>query len=324
MLIGYVIDENNNLKKVILKLRKNLEVGIVWIDIFKPTNAEILWLKNFYDIDIPSSEQVDKIEVMTPFYRERNAYFMTSTLIDKVNNSIAITFILTQECLFTLRYDDSYSLKSFASLLQSTLIATTSISIFTCLIEVFINKIGDILDATGNELDNLIQNVLENPDEDKGRNKAKNYNNIIRNIGYTGNTISKNRESLASINRTLMYLSQIEGLQHVNKREYRSRIKHLEREISSMNEYASFLSQRNYFLLDGTLGMISVEQNIIIKIFTIASVVFMPPTLVASIYGMNFDYMPELETSWGYPIALGMMICSAILPYFFFKKRGWV
>lgn len=325
MLVGYILNKKGEIEKMAFGPRKKSPNKAVWIDVFQPTPEEVIWLKRHYDINIPSSEEVDKIEVMTPFYKEKNAYFMTSTLIDQINNSLAITFILTPECLLTVRYDESYSLQSFASyVLQNPSACLSPSAVLTSLIEIFINKVGDILDATGNEVDNLIQNVLEKPDEEVGVHKQQNYNNVIRSIGYTGNTISKNRESLASINRTLMYFSQIEDSQYVNKRDHRSRLKHLGREITSMTEYASFLSQRNYFLLDGTLGMISVEQNVIIKILTIASVVFMPPTLVAGIYGMNFNYMPELQSQWGYPIALAAIICSAVLPYLFFKKRGWI
>lgn len=323
MLIGYVLNKIGMLEKVHLRSSKK-SVKTIWVDAFQPTVQEVAWLKKCYDINIPSSEEVDKIEVMTPFYKEKNAYFMTATLIDHANNSIAITFILTPDCLFTLRYDDSQSLHNFATYATQNMVPyLTPSTILTALIEIFINKVGDILDVMGNELDRLIQDVLEKPNDEIGR-KPQNYNSIIRSIGYTGNTISKNRESLASVNRTLMYFGQIEDVQYVNKKEHRTRMKHLGREITSMSEYASFLAQRNYFLLDGTLGMISVEQNTIIKILTIASVVFMPPTLVASIYGMNFSYMPELHSEWGYPLALSVIICSAVLPYLFFKKRGWV
>ena len=121
-----------------------------------------------------------------------------------------------------------------------------------------------------------------------------------------------------------IYFSQIDNARYMNKKDSRLRIKHISRQISSLSEYANFLSQRSSFLLDATLGMISVEQNIIIKVFTVAAAVFMPPTLIASIYGMNFDSMPELHLRFGYPMMLLLIIISAILPYLYFKKKGWL
>jgi magnesium transporter len=325
MLIGYTIAKNKSVTKAVLTPKNRSKIrDSVWIDVLQPSPQEKIWLKKRYGIHLPSSAEVDKIEVMTPFYKEKDVYYMTCTIVDQTHTSTPITFILTPQCIFTLRYEDSQNMRNFARYsIQNPNLLCAPHAVFTALIEMIINKIGDILDTTGSELDDLIQSVLEQPPENVGR-KSQNYNNVIRSIGYTGNLISKNRESLASINRALMYFGQIEDAQYINKREQRSKLKHLGREISSMTEYAAFLAQRNYFLLDGTLGMISVEQNIIIKIFTIAAVVFMPPTLIASIYGMNFDFMPELHSTWGYPVALGVMISSAILPYFFFKRKGWI
>jgi magnesium transporter len=324
MLVGYVINKKQKIEKVVLGPKKRSKIHVVWLDVLQPTLEEIKWLKKHYGVHIPSSAEVDKIEVMTPFYKEKDAYYMTCTIMDHKNNNIAITFILTPTCIFTLRYDDSQSIRNFANyVIQNPYICSTPSTALTSLMEILVNKIGDVLGITGNELDLLIQNVLEKPKKDIGR-KPQNYNKIIHSISYTGNMISKNRESLASLNRMLMYFGQIEDTQYVNKREHRIKLKHLGREISAMTEYANFLSQRNYFLLDGTLGMISVEQNVIIKIFTIAAVVFMPPTLIASVYGMNFAHMPELQSAWGYPIALILMISSSALPYLFFKRKGWI
>lgn len=101
-------------------------------------------------------------------------------------------------------------------------------------------------------------------------------------------------------------------------------VKTLARDIRSLSDHASFLSQKITFLLEATLGMINIEQNAIIKIFSVAAVVFLPPTLIASMYGMNFKHMPELEWLVGYPFALVLMVLSAILPYMFFKSRGWL
>ena len=98
----------------------------------------------------------------------------------------------------------------------------------------------------------------------------------------------------------------------------------LQRDAAALSDHATFMSSKINFLLDATLGLINLEQNQIIKIFSVAAVVFLPPTLVASVYGMNFDLMPELHFSFGYPMALLLMVASAVLPYLFFKRKGWL
>ena len=110
----------------------------------------------------------------------------------------------------------------------------------------------------------------------------------------------------------------------VSTPDLRGRIKTLSRDILSLASYGESLSQKITFLLDATLGMINIEQNAIIKIVSVAAVVFLPPTLVASVYGMNFDVMPELKWAYGYPIAIGVMVLAAILPFWWFKRRGWL
>lgn len=131
------------------------------------------------------------------------------------------------------------------------------------------------------------------------------------------------RDSLTSLQRVAGFLTHAATQTKMGK-DTRARIKTLARDVLSLADHATFLSQKISFLLDATLGMISIEQNAIIKIFSVAAVIFLPPTLVASIYGMNFELMPELKWAVGYPFAIGLMIVSAILPYLYFRRRGWL
>ena len=141
-------------------------------------------------------------------------------------------------------------------------------------------------------------------------------------IGRKGDMLTMARESLLTIVR-LTSFHQASG-NSKQARDLRQELKILQRDASALSDHASFLSNKINFLLDATLGLINLEQNQIIKIFSVAAVVFLPPTLVASIYGMNYDIMPELHWSYGYPFALGLMILSAIFPYLFFKRKGWL
>jgi magnesium transporter len=158
------------------------------------------------------------------------------------------------------------------------------------------------------------------------RKKPKNLEELLGKVGEEGDFTSKMRESLVSIGRMVAYMQAIidQMKQARDMKENRARIKILQRDIVSLTDHSTFLSGKISFLLDAVLGMINIEQNGIIKIFSVASVVFLPPTLVASIYGMNFKYMPELELQYGYLLGIALMIMSALLPYWYFKRKGWL
>jgi magnesium transporter len=134
------------------------------------------------------------------------------------------------------------------------------------------------------------------------------------------------RESLVSIGRMGAYMSAVlDAMKQAKEmKDHRARLKILQRDIASLTDHSSFLSSKINFLLDAVLGLINIEQAGIIKIFSVAAVVFLPPTLVASIYGMNFRVMPELEWTYGYPFAIGLMVLSALLPWLYFKRKGWL
>jgi magnesium transporter len=328
MIVVLFRNHNGRAEKKEIRINDPLPENTIWIDLIKPYHEEEKYIEKMLSIEAPTEEEMDKFEVISPFYKENNVHYMTVTILDKASedypDSAAITFILTNKCLITTRYD---KLKSFDYLnLWISRNKEKNFSheyILAAVIDFIVNCCADILEEVGNEIDELLKVVFEKP-SDRKNNSSGFYNDIIRNIGGTGAIISKNRESLVSLNRLIIYFSQIEDAKYMGKKESRIRIKHISREISSLGEYANFLSQRTSFLLDATLGMISVEQNIIIKVFTVAAAVFMPPTLIASIYGMNFKNMPELNFSFGYPLSLLLIITSAIIPYLYFKRKGWL
>ena len=145
---------------------------------------------------------------------------------------------------------------------------------------------------------------------------------LIRQVGADGDLVSKARESLVSLQRILMYVQQTTVV--TLSSDQRNRFKSTLRDVQSLSDHATFLGSKIQFLLDAVLGLINLEQNNIIKIFSVAAVMFLPPTLVASIYGMNFHHMPELDKHWGYPMALVAMIASAVVPYIYFRRKGWL
>jgi len=145
----------------------------------------------------------------------------------------------------------------------------------------------------------------------------------IKDIGIEGNHVSILRESLVSVSRMAIYLNQAVA-QNPHAAALRETLKEISQDLASLADHASFMTSKVNFILDATLGMINIEQNKIIKLFSVAAVVFLPPTLIASIYGMNFEVIPELSWSFGYPLAILLMVVSAILPYTYFKRKGWL
>ena len=188
------------------------------------------------------------------------------------------------------------------------------------LLEAVVDRAADILERIGADVDAISREVFQQGTDAK---RSTDFQSVLSKVGRKGDLCSKARESLVSIGRIATFLMQV-AMDNNWAPEIRARFKTLGRDVHSLTDHASFLASKIAFLMEATLGMIGIEQNAIIKIFSVAAVVFLPPTLIASIYGMNFEHMPELEWSLGYPWALGLMLVSAFLPYWYFKRKGWL
>ena len=188
------------------------------------------------------------------------------------------------------------------------------------LLEATSDRIADILERAEQEVDQLSRGIFTAQPVTAVRPDLR---NVLQQIGRKGDLCSHVRDCLLSLQRLAGFLGHALTQRNADK-ELRGRAKTLGRDGASLGDHASFLSQKITFLLDATLGMIAIEQNNIIKIFSIAAGVFLPPTLIASIYGMNFRVMPELQWSYGYPLAAVLMLVSAVLPLWYFKRRGWL
>lgn len=310
---------------------------ILFWDVFAPTPDEVKLLEDSIAITVPSEQDLGMSEVVRPFYHADQVYYMTITVIyqhesSEYIESAPLAFILSGDSLIMLSHVKLSPLQIFFERTRRDLgIYHDPDLLLTTIIDVLINNVAKTMEEAGNELDVLLKVLFAKEKNLVSTTKAsprKYYDEVIAKIGMIGNVISKTRESLVSINRLILYYDQIEEHKDASqidvRREQRVRLRHLSREIHSLAEYASFLSQRNSFLIDATLGMLSVEQNMIIKMFTVAAAVLMPPTLIASVYGMNFQKMPELTWEFGYPFAILLIIVSALIPYAFFKKKGWL
>ena len=189
------------------------------------------------------------------------------------------------------------------------------------LLDAVVDREADLLERIGLEVDQVSRDIF-NP-EGQGPARSISYQTMLKTIGSKGDLTSKVRESLVSIGRLLLFLAnEAEGMRW--PKDVRLQLISMQRDVQSLSDHATYLSNKTTFLLDALLGVVTLEQNNVIKIFSIAAVVLLPPTLVATVYGMNFKNMPELEWQYGYPLALGMMLIAAVVPYYFFKWKKWM
>jgi magnesium transporter len=277
-------------------------------------------------IDVPMREEMEEIEISSRLYFEDGAAFMTATLpalTDSDDPHLApVTFVLTGERLVTVRYHEPRAFQTLTARARRVAMGChNGETVLIALLEIQVDRLADVLERIGREIAQISQDVFQQRGPKPSR--SSNFQTILEAIGRKGDLTSNIRQCLGSLERMIGFLGQV-TLQSKSDKDLRVRIRTLARDCQSIIDHASFLTQKVTFLLDATLGLINIEQNAIIKIFSVAAVVFLPPTLIASIYGMNFKVMPELAWPFGYPLAVLFMVISAILPFWYFKRRGWL
>jgi magnesium transporter len=307
----------------------------VWLDLVEPTDVEEAAVEAALGIDIPTRGELAEIEASSRLYQEDGAAFMTANLIrrgdDDRPESSPVTFIIKDKQLVTIRYHHPQAFPVYVKqAMKPQTTAMTGWGILISLIEAVVDRGADHLERVSAIVDDTSKQVFDTSfiraQKATKRKKPKNLEQLLGKVGEEGDFTSKMRESLVSLGRMAAFMQAVIDQMKVTKevRENKARIKVVQRDILSLSDYAGYLTGKISFLLDAVLGMISIEQNGIIKIFSIASVVFLPPTLVASMYGMNFQNMPELGWRFGYPTALVLMILSALLPLYYFRRKGWL
>ena len=298
--------------------------GLVWIDLLNPTSHEESALEAQLGVDIPTREEMERLEYSGRLYREDDAVVMTATLPARTDSDdllmAPVAFVVTGGKLVTVRYHEPRVFKTFPQrAAQSNLGCVDGDTVLVALLEATVDRMTDILERAEEEVDAISRSIFRS--EPKGVNRD--LTDTLKLIGRKGDFSSNIDIGLLSVRRLTGFFSQV-LTDRADGKELRGRVKTLDRYLDSLTDHSSFVSQKITFLLDATLGMINIEQSNIIKIFSIAAGVFLPPTLIASIYGMNFSFMPELDWKYGYPIAWAVMLASALLPFWYFKRRGWL
>lgn len=328
MLRAYVREGNRLVSTDLDVSLEAAHTSAVWYSLIDPTREEDKFVEACLGIDIPSRREMQDIEPSARLYSEDGGEFMTITALVEGENQqpvkTPITFVLRNDQLVTVRYADPKPFRLYERFVsRPTQGEIGGERIMIGLLESFIDRLAQLLETTGHGIDQISREVFGNKST-KPTRKTRDLQLLIEQIGKTGDVLTIARESLVSISR-LVSFHQTAGKEDQRiARERRQELRIIQRDAAALSDHAAFLSDKVTFLLDATLGLINLEQNQIIKIFSVAAVVFLPPTLVASVYGMNFDFMPELHWSFGYPFALGLMVLSALLPYLFFKRSGWL
>src|SRR5437868_9568892 len=320
------VPSESSLKKAVVEDLAAVPEHGVWIDLVNPTAAEDKAVERLSGIAIPTREDMQEIEISSRLYIENGARYMTATLMchsdTDMPRTTAVTFILAGHRLVTVRYDTPKPFPLVENkLARACSPNVTGEMVLMELLDAVIDRCADILERCGADIDQVSHDIFEPESERHGH--AKQYSQILIQIGRKGDLTSKVRESLVSIGRVVTFLSAVmEGIKW--SKDMREQLKTMQRDVGSLTDHASYLSNKITFVLDAMLGVVNLEQNNIIKLFSVMAVVLMPPTLIASIYGMNFKIMPELEWPHGYPFALAMMVIAAVLPYMIFKWKRWL
>lgn len=331
MIRFYTQNENGISRRVGVDSLESSADEIVWVDLLTPDVSELQYAEELCGIEMPTQDEMREIEATSRLYTEDGGRFMTTTVLVRVDTDepsmSEITFILKGKRIITIRHSDSYSFRVFSHQLLRTKQITRD-QVFVGLLETIVDRQADVLERFGTDLDALSKKVFSHrhvPKEKKARKEpaTQNLRLMLEELGSIGDLITRQRDCLVNLLRLLTYASNEETID-ANQKTLYSRLRPISRDVNSLSEYASFLSNKINFMLDAVLGLINIEQNEIVKIFTVASVIFMPATLIASIYGMNFEFMPEIHSPYGYFGALAAMVVSIVLPLLFFRMKRFI
>ena len=299
-----------------------------WVDLEEPTDAEEALVERCIRMDVPTESEMAEIEPSSRLYERDGALYMTVSVLYGVQDgdprTAPISFVLTDNRLVTIRYATPKPVRAFAEhARRDPDLVRDAPTALVRMLDAIIDRLADELESVSRDIEE-ISALIFHKEMDERRIPAARLTALLTRIGRTQTLLSKIRYSAVSTIRMLSFLSGANRFHEEGKSDERHHLTSLSADSTSLSEHASFLSDNLQFLLDASLGLISIEQNAAMKLFSWAAVVFLPPTLIAGIFGMNFHYMPELSWHFGYPISLVLMLASAIGPYLYFKKKGWI
>jgi len=292
----------------------SLKKNIAWIDLQDPSQTQIKEIEEFYNINFPTRQQQEEIEISSRYLENSGIIKINSTFVNIVPNNgkleeHEISFIITEQTLFTLRYFDSRVIsETVKKIKQFPTVFINPAKIFIAILEARTDFDADLIELISRFVADISRKITFDRKLDE---------KVLLKINDTQDLTMSLREALFDKQRTLSSLLRNEDLMLDSSNRLRIIIK----DINSLIEHANFNFTRLEYLQNSFLGLLNIEQNKVIKTFTVVSLVFMPPTLIASIYGMNFKFFPELDLTWGYPLALLLMLISSVIPLAIFRHK---
>jgi magnesium transporter len=293
----------------------------LWFALYSPTPAEKQRVEQALGIEVPTLDEMREIEASNRLYEENGALHLTATVVTTLDTGAEartqVTFILTGTHLVTTHYTELLPFRRFIAFAETHPAACSSAALLLAgLLEAIINRIADLLEKVGSDVETISARVFTR------YTRPHDFRVELRQIGEGGELVSKARESLVSLARLLGFLRQSTNSQLTP--EARASLGTVARDVEALSGHVTFLGEKVQFLLDATLGMVTIDQNNILKIFSIVAVLLLPPAIVTGYYGMNFENIPALHTHWGVWLATILMVASALLPYWYFRRKGWL
>ena len=291
----------------------------IWIDVVDPEEEELIWIKEAFGVLLPELDDLGDLEASARYFEadDGHLHIRTDFLLDEEETSrnVRVAFVLTKQVLFSIHDED---LPVFRLVRLRARLRPGSVS----------NAKDVLLDLYSTDAEysaDALEEVYENLERAGKRVLSDDINDadaaeVLETIATEEDTNGRIRRNVMDTRRALSFLMRSKLLSDEQQEEARQIL----RDIDSLENHTAFLFDKINFLMDATVGFINLNQSKIIKIFSVVSVALMPPTLLASIWGMNYKHMPELDTTWGYPMAIGAMLISALIPLFYFHSKGWM
>ncbi|MCH1931346.1 magnesium/cobalt transporter CorA [Shewanella sp. A25] len=315
MITAYVY-ENRQLTMTEINIHDSIPTSTIWLDLYKPDDAEREWLSHFSVEEVPDEEDINEIEASARFYQNSDGLHINSLFPQRVGQDVRgvnVSFNLRSNFLLTIREEDVGLIRLLRNYLRlGRLEVSTPQELFLELFNLKVDYLSDLIEDVYTVLENVGEQVFDSEELD----------DVFKLITLQEDSNGKIRLSLLDTQRSLRYMQRYYRGQLSD--EHLKDLREMLSDIESLMPHSQFIFDKLNFLLDAAMGFSGLQQNRIIKIFSVAAVVFLPPTLIASSYGMNFSSMPELEWQYGYPMAILMMLASAAGTYFFFKRKHWL
>ncbi|MFY8184415.1 MAG: magnesium/cobalt transporter CorA [Polynucleobacter sp.] len=320
-MINLFVLQNGRLSQEQVEDRNELlkHINPIWIDVIDPEEEELLWIKEAFGVLLPELDDLGDLEASARYFEadDGHMHIRTDFLLDEEETSrnVRVAFVMTKQVLFSIHDEDLpvFRLVRLRARLRPGSVSNAK-DVLLDLYSTDAEYSADALEEVYENLEQAGKRVLSDDISDKDAAE------VLETIAKEEDTNGRIRRNVMDTRRALSFLMRSKLLSDEQQEEARQIL----RDIDSLENHTAFLFDKINFLMDATVGFISLNQSKIIKIFSVVSVALMPPTLLASIWGMNFQHMPELTETWGYPVAILSMVISAIIPLSYFRHKGWL